>query len=78
VAGGSSPDKAGGASVLPDGVGPASGTERSTRGTGGVKAPQRFTGSKLVDMGREQRAPDHRGGGWGTSGSREAPAIGRP
>jgi hypothetical protein len=42
--------------VPPDGAGPASVMERSTRGTG-VYVPQSRTGSNLGDLGRERCAP---------------------
>lgn len=43
-------------SALPDGAGPASQLERSTRGTG-VYVSQGWIGSKLVDMGGERCVP---------------------
>src|SRR5215469_2930684 len=55
--GGSSPDKAGTCPVLPDGAGPASVAERSTRGTGAVTSFDFDTGSNLADRGRERCVP---------------------
>lgn len=43
-------------SALPDGAGPASEVERSTRGTG-VYVSQGWIGSNLVDVGRERCVP---------------------
>src|SRR5688500_13102965 len=43
--------------ALPDGVGPASVMERSTRGTGVSKSPQTEPARNLADVGRERRVP---------------------
>ena len=51
--GGKRPRQSRNVPALPDGAGPASGMERSTRGTG-VYVSQGWIGSNLADMGRER------------------------
>ena len=46
-----------GPSVLPDGAGPASVAERSTRGTGALRASGFGPGWNLADVGRARRVP---------------------
>src|SRR5260370_40429325 len=63
--------------VLPDGAGPASETERSTRGTGVITSFKARTGSNLVDTGRARCAPT-RVSAEGTSGVTFSCRPGRP
>jgi integrase len=56
--------------VLPDGAGPASVTERSTRGTGVITSFNWDTGSNLADTGRAQRVPLYTKA-WLSAGRRE-------